>query len=752
MKYISIAQRLSPTEHTVEDTKYGIFIGVVDFVDYETHVLSVRDLTTNILYERVEIQPANSSSDDLMDATIPNIGAKCLCANISSNNGFVRIAVMQWLFTSAKLGTNATAYRTKEQAPGFNARKRFLYRKAYPGQHTVNLSEGYTALEDSGWDQQAQDLTRDKVDTFRRTRYQITGTNVNLDESGMTVSGQVIRDGSADTNPVLLPNGDTIQTVCLKDGSRFDKGSDNSIPLVEKLELVQEFGLDYPVPQETIGSEELTKVLGILAPQFSKTTISGDTDDQSFYNDQPADAPYDNNDKPIGSTTKDCVSYRRKGYILEGSKGTLVGYNAFDDSTFGKVLKPILFPNTKAGRFSSSVESGYLPVVKSKDEVESVIAASAFSMRFPYEYNTTRFDITKEGLVQFEIGSTIPKENLPLDGSKYEHPHGAGRSLEGHFVGSVKLVVGKNRDEEDSLDLTTLGQVVLRLGSDDSSSLDQNRDLSTQIRSSSDSILQRDLQVWKPIKSLGDAGSLDNKTAFERVSLRGAFDGGTILRLGARDPGALRKHLYNGYQDGQGRQEYGTGSSDRKDARTEGRKTYGSGDDVYAFHDLTTAGSSKLGLPPYFYSGAPISNMDRHGLSLDVHAVRDVLLRIGANEDSGQSLAIDLGGGMVAYLGKDKKGRSITASLDGGAEITIKANDSGRALQLEIDGDVNIMCHGHWHQYVSGDYFLESTNKTEITKCENQVKAMNIRQAAMVQHVSEAPDIVHNQGLYESGA
>jgi hypothetical protein len=142
--------------------------------------------------------------------------------------------------------------------------------------------------------------------------------------------------------------------------------------------------------------------------------------------------------------------------------------------------------------------------------------------------------------------------------------------------------------------------------------------------------------------------------------------------------------------------------------------------------------------------------MDRHGLSLDVHAVRDILLRVGKNPDSGQSLAIDLGGGMVAYLGKDKQSRSITASLDGGAEITIKANTDGHALQLEIDGNVNIYCKGHWHQVVTGDYYVESNNSTAITNIEHIVKATNIRESAGVQHVTEAIDIVNNQGLYKS--
>lgn len=742
MKYINLPQRMSPLEHTVEDTKYGIFVGAVDFVDYERQILSIRDLTTGILYERVELQPDDST-------TVVEEGKKCICTILSSTSGYIRVAVIQWLKSGTKLGVDAKAHRPKEQEQGKNLRKRFIYRKAYPGQNSNTTPGGFSSLEDEAWDHQSQDLTRDKVDQFRRTRTQTTGTNISVDEAGIFVSGQIDRPNS-DIEAINLPDGSSSQVLYLKPGSRFGTGSYNSIPLVEKLDRVQEFGLDYPVPQEAINTEEYTKVLGLTEDPFARTSVSDGVDDQTYVNNQVSDAPLDNNDLPVGSLKNDAQTYRRKGYIVEGHKGTLVGYNAFDKSTYGQVLKPTLFPMTKAGRFSTDVESGYLPVSRSTDEVETKVAASAFSMRFPYEYNTTRFDITKEGLFQFEVGSTIPKENIPIDSSSYEHPHGAGRSLEGHFVGSVKLVLGKNRDEEDSLDLATIGQVVLRLGSDDASAPDSRRDVSTQIRSKNDSILTRNMQFWKPTLKVGDAGSLENKSAVEKVSLRAAFDGGTILRLGARAPEALRKHLYNGYSDPQGTQEFSTSDTGRKDSRTSGRPTYGSGDNLYAFHDLTQAGKSVLNHSPYFWSGAPITNMDRHGLSLDVHAVRDILLRVGSNPDSGQSLAIDLGGGMVAYLGKDKQSRSITATLEGGAEITISSNNEGNALQLEMNGNVNIYCKGNWTQVISGDYYIESNNHTEVTNIENVTKAMNIRQSAMVQHVTEGVDLVHNQGGYKS--
>ena len=186
-----------------------------------------------------------------------------------------------------------------------------------------------------------------------------------------------------------------------------------------------------------------------------------------------------------------------RAFIVEKSQGTLVGYNIFDQVTYGHVLKPVLFPYNYCGRFGADVESGYFPVVDSADHEEARLAASCLAIRFPYDQNTTRLDVTKEGFISLEIGSTLPKENiLKYWQGGYEHPHGAGRSLEAHLVGSAKIVIGKNRDEEDALDAQILGQSVIRLGADDASLPNSRRTVQTQIRSNGDIPATRTLQFW----------------------------------------------------------------------------------------------------------------------------------------------------------------------------------------------------------------------------------------------------------------
>ena len=135
-----------------------------------------------------------------------------------------------------------------------------------------------------------------------------------------------------------------------------------------------------------------------------------------------------------------------------------------------------------------------------------------------------------------------------------------------------------------------------------------------------------------------------------------------------------------------------------------------------------------------------------HGLSLDFHAVRDVLLRIGKNPSSGQSLLFDLDGGIVMAAGVDNQGRSLTGALDGGVEMTIGQSNAKKGLRLEINGDVDLMVKGNFHQHITGDYILECANFRQVTKCDHVVTAQTINETALAVHLSQAPQILNNSG------
>jgi len=763
-----------PFERTKTRIENEVYLVEVLSVDFERRVLTVRDIKDGLVYSEINIFPANISSFEGMDINMPEAGAIGVATNYAfTTGGFKQPMVISWVHFQTYIGIDAIANRPLggDRIQGYSDRTRPVYRKAFPGQRTATYTGGYAERIDYAWDRQGADLTRDKQDSDKRQWTQIAGRKVSYSDAGVSYQGSISRPTASNLIPVMLPDGtkEYISYLAPKSqpSDRFVSGKQDVIPFAEHTELVQEYSLEYPVPYEILQTSLLDTILGTTADPWKRTIVTpanGTTiavDSESFVVNQGWDDPYDDRVSAVGPTTNEGATPQRRGYILEKVAGTLVGYNLYDPLTYGYVLKPQLFVGTpnqpNLGKFGSSVESGYNQVVDDVDHSEARLGSSCLAVRFPYEQNTTRLNITKEGLTQLELGSTLPKENIPLQDT-YEYFYGAGRSLEAHVVGSAQIVVGKNRDEEESFDFTALGQVVLRLGADDTSAPNARRTVETQIRSKNDLLANRTLQYWKPTSTLGDAGSLTNKTGMEQISLRGAFDGGTVLRLGAKDPHSKRRHLYNGYVDGPGKQQFGVGDANRIDSKSY-RQDYGAGDSIYQFHDLTQAGVSILPQfpAPYIWSGSPVTSttqstdpMSSHGLSLDVHAVRDMLIRAGANPDSGQSLLIDLLGGTVMWAGKDMQGRSLTASLDGGIELTIKPNNQNKAIRLCIIGDIDITHQGHLQYLCTGDVISEATTRREITKTDKVETQQKKISSSLVRDTTEAPDIVNNQGLYES--
>jgi hypothetical protein len=752
----------SSLARTREDLKFKPFLGRVLTVDYERKVLTIESLADQTVYKEVTHFPANASSRSTTDVFMPEQGSACVAANLEYQRGFSEVVILSWIVSDAITGVDAVAHRfiESEEIQGWSDRTRGTYRKAYPGQKTASFSGGYAERIDSGWDHSGADYSRDRLDADRRTWTQITGRRVSLTGAGLGFQGPVNRPNAPNLKPTTLPDGSQEFVSYLQPGAtesdRYIGGKSDVIPFAEDMQLVQEYSLDYIPPAEILQTDLLDQILGTVGDPWSRTTVTAPGgqvayDNSSFMIQQGWDHPTNTSTKAVGPTLNEGPTPVRRGFIVEKVQGTLVGYNRFDKSTYGRVLKPVLFPYTSAGRFGADAESGYLPVGDSADHVEARLAASCFSIRFPYEYNTTRLDVTKEGFVALEVGATLPKETIPLAGG-YEHPHGAGRSLEAHFVGSVKAVIGKNRDEEDAIDIQALGQAVIRLGADDTSLPNARRTVLTQIRGKGDAVEARKIQYWEHSKlKPGDSGDLENKVGAENVSLRAALDGGAIVRLGARNALAKRRHLINGYHDGPGKNPWAVGDSGRVDSHSPGRPTYGAGDSVYAFHDLTQVGAPKIKMPPYNWSGSPLTNADAHGLSLDVHAVRDILLRVGSNPASGQSILLDTAGGLVVALGKDAQGRSITGTFDGGIEVVIRPNQQGKAIRLEIQGDIDLTHKGNLAFHSTGDWITECTAWRHITKTDRVFTQQKSIDASLVRATIEAPDIVMNQGGQSPG-
>jgi hypothetical protein len=753
-------------DRTKDRLAFEVFVVEVLTIDYERKVLTVEDVRNRLIYTEITAFPAVFSSLEGGETALPEQGARGVACNWVYESGFHDVVILSWLASGSLRTIDAIAFRPVEgdEIQGWSDRLRGTYRKTYPGQKTSVYKGGYSERIDIGWDRQALDWSRDRLDPARQTWTRITGREVEYTNAGLKMIGPVNRPDATNLTKRRLPDGTFEYVSYLQPGGtlkqRYTSGQQDIIPFTEATELVQEFALDYTLPAEVIQTDLFDTVLGTLGDPWGRTTVTSPSgqvayDSESFMITQTWDHPT-NTAHPggaVGPTLKEGPTPQRRAFIIEKAQGTLVGYNRFDKSTYGLTLKPSVFaltPNTAplgGGRFSVDVAGGYTPVVDSEDHVEARLAASCMSVRFPYEYNTSRFDMTKEGLLVAELGATLPKENSGFAGT-YEHPHGAGRSLEVHSVGSIKAVIGKNRDEEEALDIVALGQTVLRLGADDTSLPDARRDINTQIRQKGDAVASRDLQYWASAKlSPGDIGDPTNKTGGESVSIWAGLDGGVVMRFGARNAASKRRHFMNGYKDAQGTQPWSVGDSSRIDSHSSGRPTYGAGDATYLFNNLTQAGSPQIGTPPYAWSGQPVTNMDAHGLSLDLHTVRDILLRVGANPASGQSILIDTAGGIVLGLGKDMQGRSVTGTLTGGMEITIKANNQGKALRLEIDGDIDITHRGNLHWACGGDFITECTNWRHITKCDRVFTQQKAVDSSLATHTIEAADIIHSEGF-----
>jgi len=773
---------------------YELFIGRVLSVDQERMVLTIEDIRDQTTYKEVSLFPSEHSSVEATVIHMPEQFSTCVACHTVYSQGFSEVCIVSWITSHATKALDAIATRPVSGSviQGKSDRLRGTYRKAYPGQKTASYTGGYTEKIDTGWDRAGYDFSRDRLDPERRQWTQITGRHVGYSDAGLSFRGTVNRPNAINIIPAVLPDGSYQYVYYLAPGSqptdRYVSGKPDVIPFVENTELTQEFALDYPLPAELLQTDLFDQLLGTTQSPWTRTSVgalpvTGATtpattaatsvipevlaDNQTYLIQQGIDHPYDTTATPVGPTLKEGPTPQRRAFIVEKVAGTLVGYNRFDKGTYGHVLKPVLFPYTSQGRFGADVDSSYLSVKDSPNHAEARLAASALAIRFPHEYNTTRLDVTKEGFTSMEIGATLPLENNQFGGG-YEHPHGAGRSLEAHFVGSVKAVIGKNRDEEEAIDLQALGQVVVRLGADDQGLPNARRSVQTQIRSKADAPADRLLQYWDSnhlgLKVAGDSGVNTagyNKTGAESISLQAALDGAAVIRLGARNPAALRRHLINGYVDAQGVTAYGVGDSSRIDSHTVGRPNYGGGDSKYAFHDMTKAGAPTLNMSPYNTAaynalGTPLpinpnitpqtTAMDQHGLSFDFHSTRDMIVRVGKNPGSGQSILIDSAGGLVATIGKDNQGRSLTASFDGGVQITIAANNSGKALQIELLGDVDVVHKGNLQYLCTGDFVTECTTWNHISKTDTIFTQQKLVQASLTRHTIEAPDIVHNQG------
>jgi hypothetical protein len=389
-------------------------------------------------------------------------------------------------------------------------------------------------------------------------------------------------------------------------------------------------------------------------------------------------------------------THQRLGYIIESTQGTLVGYDPLlSPDTYGKVLRPQIFE----GPYDTFPTVTEIPITGQAPHFSEVRLWAAASMwKMPMPWATTRSYVDKEGHVFLHVGASAELENSPFD-PKVEHPLGGGRSVEANFDGSIKAVIGKNANDEESLIVDTLGKVTVHLGSNDG--VPQNNGRMPTVDG-------------KPHTVSGKNPRLDKSSkGAERISLQGTTDGGITLNVGRANAQVKRKHIKNGWS--------ATGDApSSKNVRNAKREDHGEGDAWYRHHDLSTVanlhGITDAYGKPIQVSSPTMVDPDFIGQSLDAHFAGDAFLRLGRDTRDGKSLTLDAKGGLIFAVGAElRDNRSIIAGLDGGIEAAIGKNtQSGYSIQAYLEGGIRLhVGHGKDDKAFNVTYHSSVDTETE---------------------------------------
>lgn len=368
-----------------------------------------------------------------------------------------------------------------------------------------------------------------------------------------------------------------------------------------------------------------------------------------------------------------------RGNIIEKSSGTLVGYDP-THTNYGRVLRPFIFPSSDSA--SVAVIESPVPEDQAPDYTGTRYFAAAHMWKMPFPYAQTRSYVTKEGQVFLHVGATWEKEDCPFD-PQIVNEQGAGRSVEANFAGSIKAVIDKNRDAEESLDLKTIGKVYFHFGKDDGVPSAERRSLAVDGTPYKGGVVRPKLTKAEGVAS----------PSAKEWSIEGVTDGGISLRVGANHGRNLRVFERNGFT------AQGNYRTPKDDVRDVGRGKYPAGDEFYRHHDLRYAGNGAPGRigsdPEDKRSPFALTNPDLMATSLDAHFTGNSFLRMGTNSDN-VSLGLDAKGGLVGWLGAENKdNRSITLSLDGGIEAAIgRMSTSGNSIQAVLEGGINLRVRG----------------------------------------------------------
>jgi hypothetical protein len=692
------------------DTKSNVLIGIIRSVNNERMSCQV-----DFIYPRIGLIPEVQMGFPFMTRRgflggMPEVGTKVIVMAIPESDTSNKYIITGFLPSSPPvLGYNHDRIDvTGEQQPGFRETEnevRLKNQRLYPGEIFLSSDQGsdirldedisFTSnkLNEIILRNSDQSIVLNSLQYYRATdaSIRVDGMITRYVESNFNEKGQLLdKDGNVHDAFGIAPSVDKPRRLNYL-GSKIDPYTSLITPdLSQNFHMLDDgnyqwvrtlggtFTIDDPYLIEIDSSDLEVFIAAKKEIEYSALPLT----ESRFAIRELGDAqlnhsyPFVNDD----TETKFEADNPSSRNLIEGVQGTLVGYDFLaDPENYGKVLRHQLFRDSDTTVVDSqeiAIEGDLLPHFPN---TRTWAVASMWKM--PSELTQTRFYVNKEGYISFHVGSTRPQREHVyrqyLSGSTETeagaiNPVGAGRSVEGSFGGSIRLVVEKDYKEE-SLELTALGRSFINLGCDDRTAATSNR---TQARLDGSS-------VNVGVSSFFD---LENEQS-QRVSLDMTTDGGLIMRIGKTSKNFKRNHRHNGYNAKGNLFDPSVATAKNLN---KSNSFYGPGDLNYRFHDMRL-----MSIPNAYRAsvGSVISDPDLIAGSLDAHLVSDAVVRIGSDGIDNRSLTLDLAGAIVAAIGKDAKGsRSIQALLDGGIELDVgRIKDTGNAIQGILRGDIDLI-------------------------------------------------------------
>lgn len=429
------------------DLRFSLRVGEVIRIDYENMVCDIEWLQgSGPIAKEVPVTSPYWSKRSFL-GVMPEAGAIAVCgfSTISDGKGsqpYILTFLPNGFKTALRFDPYGTVGRADDdidvtenealtELQGYYGVTRHKMRKIYPGDlygtsskgSELILDQGVRLLDRSGSQIKMREedgsISLNSLDFYQETA------------SGFYASGRIVRNAlNVDTDFLEMSYDSLLNELLMDAGILFEDGS--LIPDINSL------------PSILLPDGERHSVItenGVSSNDMEALAFTESRKEIHEYSDQ------------VLGTGREGFEIQKTPYI-EKVHGTLVGndpHTVEGRSQYGKLLKPTIFSSP-----SDTEGSPRMEIVENEEQEteKSLVAASLYRMRRPDGLGEVFIAHDKEGHYYISIpASTSKKSNL-----------GAGRSVEADIKGSIKMVLGANKADRESMDLHAAGGFRWSLG------------------------------------------------------------------------------------------------------------------------------------------------------------------------------------------------------------------------------------------------------------------------------------------------